>query len=154
MTQLRKVETQGEIQDRAAFFLWNVLAIQELRGKSRMCQTQDAHLLFSSKEYRSYNEDFIVKFHGAKMKSLIKSILGKTHVGTLVEIRKTGWEETLEDLRWLAVRVLVEAISGEGTGCPGPSWWCSTEPPSSGRGSPVKSICITTSFHKMQRLGR
>ena len=89
--QLRKVETQGEIQDLvAAFLLKNVLTIQELRGKSRMCQTQNAHLLLSTKEYRSYNEDFIVGFHGAKIEELMKSILGKTHEGTLVEIRKTG----------------------------------------------------------------
>ena len=68
-------------------FFWEMCSQYK---NSRMSQTQDAHLLLSTKEYRSYNEDFIVRFHGAKIEKLMKSILGKTHEGTLVEIRKTG----------------------------------------------------------------
>ena len=37
MKQALKVKNQGEIQDRPTFLLRNMFAIQELRGKSRVC---------------------------------------------------------------------------------------------------------------------
>ena len=51
MKQAGKVENQGEIQDRPTFLVRNMIAIQELQGKSRLCRIQDARLLLSTKEY-------------------------------------------------------------------------------------------------------
>ena len=57
MKQAGKVENQGEIQDRPTFLLRNMIAIQELQGKSRLCRIQDARLLLSTKEYLSKSCD-------------------------------------------------------------------------------------------------
>ena len=51
MKQAGKVENQGEIQDRPTFLVRNMIAIQELQGKSRLCRIQDTRLLLSTKEY-------------------------------------------------------------------------------------------------------
>ena len=51
MKQAGKVENQGEIQDRPTFLLFNMIAIQELQGKSRLCRIQDVRLQLSTKEY-------------------------------------------------------------------------------------------------------
>ena len=54
MKKAGKVENQGEIQDMPNFLLRNMIAIQELLAKSRLCRIQDTRLLLSTKEYLSF----------------------------------------------------------------------------------------------------